>query len=260
MSPAQIAAATRKTPVDLAKCPSVLKQLVEREGNFVRAAEKAGLSKYTLREIGNGSRAMTKEVEAKVTAALENKPNGKHQEPPPMNTQAAQSYEGPKSYPEWDGKRRNAKTFSAGGSETITKNLPGPLADLFDKIGGRKVNVARAVGYSGWSAVEPYIANDKKYRTRLHAKVMAALAGDLPLAPPEPTQEPDTYKLDLAIVILSLSEYERVDEMANILGGTRLFRKSTKAGWLLLFKFPTREKTEQFKRLAKRDTHEIVCP
>jgi hypothetical protein len=242
----------RQTTAKLDKCPPRLKELIEREGNTAAAADLMKVSKFSLRDIAKGKRPMASWVAEKVEAALS---GATQQQGTGMETDNA-----PKTYPDWNGKRRNVKTMGVGGKVTNTKAVPEPLADLIEKFEGAKAATARALGYSGWGPIQAAYEDSEKYKLKLHVKVLKVLAGEVPTIGPATEQTPDTWKLGLAIVLLSLSEYDRIDEMANILGGQRIFRKGTKAGWLLIYKFPHKEKTEQFKRLAMRDASEIVCP
>jgi hypothetical protein len=181
----------------------------------------------------------------------------------PKNKSPAPADEGaPPTYAPWDGKRRSAKWPTSKGKMGLTKNVPGPLASLLERHEGNRNATARSLGFSSWGSIDATVKNSDKYRLRLHNKVMAAIAGD-----PIPrtgkgklAQEPDAYKTGWALVICPPSAYEQIDEIAEVLGGQRAFRKGTKAGLILLYKFLQHEKTRRFKRLASHAASEVVCP
>ena len=246
----------RATRVNLDNCPPNLRILYERYGTAASIAKATGISKYTIRDIAGGHKPMSEKFSAKIEEFLA-KPNGAAV--PPELPPIVATFPVLGAIPEWDGKRRSSKYKGTGGNIKTEKNLPGPVADLLEKNNASKLKTAQALGYSGWSGVTTVIADNDKYRRKLHEKVIKALRGEVPTAS-APVTEPDEYKLGLAIVLMSLSDYERIDEMAAIIGGHRVFRRNTKAGWLVIFRFPHKEKTQQFKRLAVRDASEIVCP
>jgi hypothetical protein len=241
----------RKTSTDLSKCPPSLRALIEREGNVKSAAQKLSVSVFMLRDVVSGKREMPGYLDTAITKAL-----GADAPPAPA---------APKTYADWDGKRVDAKVRVPGGKFKTIKKVPAPFAKLLDQLDNKKNTAARAAGYSGWGeGFENILKHDDKYRAKLHNAVMAILAGD-PLPPRngnghDHANEPDTYKLGLAIVTTTLTNYDRVEEICSVLNGQRVFRKNTKAGLLVIYKFLQREKTETFKRLAKRDASDIVCP
>ena len=252
---------SRPTRLNMEKCPPELAELINRHGNVANAAKATGLSKWTMRDIGGGRKPFTEKFKAKVLEALATKTNGaSHPNPPPVIATSPFAPLG--AVPEWDGARRSVKYKAQKGKIKTERNLPSPVADLLEMHHGMKAQTARAAGYSGWGGMALHFKPDAKYRKNLHQRVMKALRGDAPTTTPTATadQGPDEYRTGFAIVILSLKDYERIDEMAAIIGGHRIFRKSTKAGWVVFYKFAHRDKTEQFKRLATRDASEIVCP
>lgn len=165
----------------------------------------------------------------------------------------------PQPIPDWDGKRVNVKSFGYAGKPITVKSVPSSLAELFEKVGGRKGEVARALGYSGWNPVEAGFKKDENYRRKWHPLVIKALRGEIPGRGADMGQVPDTFKTGFAITLTGLGQFDRVEEIADVIGGQRVFQKNTKAGLIIIYKFLQRERTEKFKRLASRDA-EIVCP
>jgi len=72
-------------------------------------------------------------------------------------------------------------------------------------------------------------------------------------------QDYDKYTLGLAICLFSAPAFDRINDIADILNGRLVFKKSTKSGWLVIYKLG-KEDLHKFKKLALRDANEIVCP
>jgi hypothetical protein len=252
----------RKTRMDLAQAPPVLAALVNQQGNLKRLSEKLNYSVAILRQMTNGERPIPPDLEAKMQALLVADggpvPNsdGSTSSPLPITT--------------WDGTRRDATLRPIRGKPTILKKIPRPLADLVDKLTKAKgepisqMDLARAVGLSGFNMVAAHAKKDAAYNKNLHTKVIAALRGDImPGSAADVALTSggvDTFKLRLAIVFTNAANYDRVTEIADVIGGKRSFRRNTKTSLIVIYSFKSAGKCGQFKRLALRDATEIICP
>lgn len=253
---------TRKTSVDLTDAPPILAALVKQQGNFKRISEKVNYSVGILRQMARGERPLPPELEIKMKALLA--ADGGEVKDEAASSSALLPITA------WDGKRRDAKLRPIKGKPTILKKIPAPLADLVDKLTKNKgepvsqMDVARAIGMSGFNSIATHSKKDAAYNKNLHNKVIAALRGDvLPGSAAEVAGNSggvDTFKLRIAIVFTNAANYDRIAEIADVIGGRRSFRRNTKTALIVIYSFKSAGKTGQFKRLALRDATEIVCP
>lgn len=254
---------TRSTRMDITKAPPVLAALIAQQGNVKRISEKLHYSIAILRQMAHGERPIPADLEQQMEDLLK-ADGGKvsvKSEPPAE----------PLPITDWDGKRRDMKVAGFRGEKpVILKKMPGPLADLAEKLHKdmgqlpTKSDVMRALGFSNFASVTNQ-SDDKKYPKRLHNRVIRALRGEVPLGSPAEVASTsggvDTFKLKCAIVFTPPTNYDRLEEIAGIIGGTRSYRRQTKSsGLILIYRFKTAGKVGQFKRLALRDATEIVCP
>lgn len=178
------------------------------------------------------------------------RPEAKHQELPALTP--------------WNGKKVPAKVLPKGGGAAVTiKNVPEPIAKLLAKFGGSRLKAAQAMGYSTASGLSEMITGDKKFNEKYQNAVHAAMHGVSPRAVEAAAQgvDEDEYTLGIAIVFMPAASFDRINEIATgILGAKLSFKKNTKQGWLMIYKFPVRDKMRQFKFLAGKDANQIVCP
>jgi hypothetical protein len=243
-----------------ATCPPVLHQLIKQEGSRVAVARKLKAGTNTINELVNGKKKLTDTMRLRIEAALKDAPHvggdalpPKEAEPPPIVV------------PPWDKKMGTVKITKTDGSKQTFK-VPAPIALLFERHDNVKNEVGRALGYSGWNPVNDQITKGK-YVEKLHARAYAALNG-LPIPGVANRRNgdgeqsiPDGFTLSIAICLVTLSEFERLEEIAEVLGGSMVFKMSAGAtGWIVIYKMSARARLEQFKRLGRRDAKRIVCP
>lgn len=68
----------------------------------------------------------------------------------------------------------------------------------------------------------------------------------------------DKFRLGIAIVFAKATSFEHLYNLAEALNGICVFKKSTAAGWVAIFKMK-RDKLNVFKIAGERDGT-IVCP
>lgn len=253
---------TRTTRLDTTNAPPIMAALIAQQGNIKRISTKLHYSVAILRQMGRGERPIPADLEKQMEDLLK-ADGGKV----PEKTAA------PATLPitDWDGKRRDMKVAGRKGEKPVTlKKMPGPLADLAEKLAKdqgelpTKSDIMRALGFANFSSVTSQ-STDKKYPARLHEKVIRALRGEVPLGSAEHIAAnaggADTFRLKIAITFAPPTNYDRLEEIAAIIGGQRSFRRQTKSsGLILIYRFKTAGKVGQFKRLALRDATEIICP
>lgn len=241
---------------DLSKAPAHFRKLVEQERTVKAAAEKAGIHPNSFSSMLTGKVTITEESNRKVLAAL-----GPPQDETPMD-QASQSERQQPALPPlepWDGKKVSIRMLGKNGKTKTLKNIPEPLAKLIEKNGGSRPRTCQAMGYKSATAINCLLNGEVAFSELYQRKVHAALHGVIP-AEKESVAAPDMFSLGLAIVLLNLSQFERIEAIAEILNGKQLFRKATKVGWIVIYRFQNRSNNEKFKKLALRDAQEIVCP
>lgn len=236
------------------KCPPILKALIEQEGGYAQAAKKIGTYKDAIRKTATGTKEMTEALKEKILAALPPQPSSAPFGAPKVAVER-------KEYPPWDGKTRAAKAHGVGGKSLTLKKIPVPMADLLDKHHGNRAHACRAAGYSSST---PYVTVQEKlstYTPKMHSRFMAALAGEAPPSEAMATHALDKYITNLAVCMLNLADYEAVEEIAEIFNGELVCRMPLSGSlWMAIFRMSNREKLEKFKRVARRDAKEIVCP
>lgn len=240
---------------DYSKAPDHFRKLVEQEGTSKAAAKRAGIHPNTFSSVMTGNKPATAGNDKRVHDALAGKqPEERAVAQPAQDQQPAL----PPMEP-WDGKKVSVKMIGKNGEPKTLKGIPEPLAKLIEMNGGSRGRTATAMGYGSSTAIDPLLKGETAFSEHYQLKVHAGLHGVAPQLK-QSVAAPDMFQLGLAIVLLNLSQFERVEEIAEILNGKQLFRKATKVGWIVIYKFTTRTANEKFKRLALRDAQEIVCP
>lgn len=240
-----------KTFVAPAGCPPILAALIRQEGGVKQAATKAGVNKGTLFAALQAKRPLSDLVKSKIEAALK-----------PSREEAAQITPDIPPFVPWSGKKVSAKVIGKGGGgkvETL-KNVPEPIALLIAKFGSSRAKASAAMGFSGAGWLKSILDGERDFNEKMQVKVHAALH-DLKIVSDDLGDQYDKYALKIAVCLLSSSEFARVDEIAtDIFKGELVFKKSTGAGWIAIYKMTDRAELEKFKRVVKRDCKEIVCP
>ena len=238
-----------------ATCPPDLFKALNQAGDMTKLSKASGISVYPIKQSARGITKLNPHYQAQLDAYLRGEPMQQKETtspfapPPPVVT------------PPWDKKIVAIKFTNATTGKKTTLKLPTLIAQLFERHHNVKNEVGRAMGYGGWNTVENNLA--KNYERKLHARAYAAVNG-LPLpsnggATSESVQ--DAYTLGLAICLVGMSEFERLEEIAEIFGGVLVFRMTAgSTGWWAIYRISQRDKLEKFKRLASRDAKKIVCP
>jgi hypothetical protein len=210
-----------------------------------------------LRDIARGQKTLTEGMKARIEAALANAPS-------PITTEKrimAEVEKPPVITPPWNKKMGTYKYKNPKG-KAVSMKAPADLVQLIKMSGNNLNGAARSIGFSGWNTVGNNLEPDK-YITKIHPRVHAALNG-LPIPGNGPSEEgsgeEDHFTQGIAICIISLSEYDRIADMAEIIGGTLITKMSAGSVWIVIYKISGREKLEKFKKLARRDAKKIVCP
>lgn len=237
-------------------CPPLLAQLVEQEGGMIAAAKKTGVHCDGLRKIANGERELTLAMETKLKAAL----NGPVRVAGPA-LNAKPEPELPKMKL-WDGKRADVIVAAKSGKTEKYKKVPVPLVNLLKKFGGSRIRAAEAMGFNSVATVTNVLRGEAQFGERLQEKVHRAMHG---LPPASSNNDAftaqDTFSRGIAICVISIVQYERLEDLAEVMGGTVVFKKSYGAtGWIVIYAMSSRDKLQTFKRLAARDAKDIVCP
>lgn len=233
-------------------CPPLLASLIRFKGTRIGAIKALKCSGATFNAILNGA-AMTPVHIANAKAAM-----GRPliDEPAPEATVPAAPP--PPEFVLWDGKSKGTYQVQAHGKSKARKikNVPQPILDLVAKT-GTLTGVANAIG-SAIGTVTSLMEGRVPFSEKYQRKVYAATNGLN--TTPEAASDYDTYKLDLAIVILKGSQsFDRVNEIAEVLHGMLAWKKNTRDGWLLIYSMRA-ENAARFKRIAARDASEIACP
>ncbi len=241
-------------------CPPDLFKMIETEGSFVKAAKAAGMGANTIASIAKGKLDVSPVVQRRIDAY-----HAKHGGPITADkpTLAEADEPPPVIIPKWDKKMETVKITKADGSKQTFK-MPALIARLFERHDNVKNEVGRALGYSGWNTVNDQITKGK-YEEKLHARAYCAVnnypvPGVVSRSGGE-MEIPDGFTLGIAICLVTLSEYERLEEIAEIFNGSLVFKMAAGVtGWIVIYRMSARDKLEKFKRLARRDAKRIVCP
>jgi hypothetical protein len=235
------------------ECPPLLAEAIRKIGNKEATMRELHVSKGIFYDIMTGKREMPPAWIIKLKATLGQSVIGTQinsTEPPPLVIPP---------FKPWDGKKKvNIKVRIYGGGSKVMKGVPEPLAKLVEKFDGNRSAASHAMGRSG-NYITTFMVDPKKFIERAQLAVHAAMHGAPPLVRNSLSEDFDKYTLGLAIVLIGPTGFDRINDLAEILNGRLVFRKNTKSGWLVIYKFAT-EDLPKFKKLAMRDANEIVCP
>ena len=253
-------------------CPPDLYKIIEKEGGGAKAALATGMSNYTISQTAKKIWPVREKVQAKIDAYHRGeKPTKGRLNAKASKTETEESMsenrnpfeaKPPIVIPPWDKKTESFKIVKRDGSKETLK-VPTLIGKLFEIHGGVKNAVGRALGYASWNTPENLIASDK-YEAKLHARAFCAVNG-LPLPGNGngggDVEERDKFKLGLALCMIGLNDFDRLEDLAEAFGCTREFKMTAgSTGWWVIYHNSNKEKLEKFKRLAKRDAKKIVCP
>jgi|SRR5215469_435723 len=255
-----------KRKIDFSKCTSpALQRVVEHEGGIRQAAAALKFDKSTIaRWIHGGSMAAKFAVDIEAKAASYG--NGSaHDEASPARVGGGLERTPPRSsesIPPWDGAKRTLKLPSVAGKKPVTfKNVPVPLADLIERHNGIRHSAGVALGFNTGSSINNILIGAAKYKAAFHERVVRALRGENPSSEEVHEDAMDNYKLNIAIITVSMQEIERMLDLGKAMGAHLEFKMSLgNPGWLLVFSQKDREKLAMFKRLGARDSKRFVCP
>lgn len=231
-------------------CPPLLADLLRKLGSKTQAKGFLKVGDIMLNKMMNGKAeippAMLIKIKADLGVSLISAPE-----------QAAPVPDGPAFVP-WDGKTKATLQLSASGKNPSRKikNVPQPIIDLATRAGSL-TGAAKMIGSAIGTVIglaEGKIAFSDKYQRKVHA----AMHG---LNPPATSmgEEFDKYSLGIAICLIKGANFDRIADVAEILMAKVVFRKSTGAGWIIIYRMAD-EDLPKFKKLALRDAQEIVCP
>jgi hypothetical protein len=245
------------------KCHPLLAQCIVHAGGVQPLADAAHMGSNNLRLIRDGERPLTERVRAKL-AAYANQHKLEIETASVTAVVADQARAPQPALPAlvpWDGKSFVAVEVQAkmGEKPKKFKKCPAPLAEALNAVGGSRLKLAKALGFTHATPISDVLNGVKSFDVKMQTKLHRLRHGLSP-STDEPAAQ-DDFKLGIAICLTALNTYERLEEIAEVLQGARIVRRGTgTAGWLVIWRFPTNEKTMTFKRLAHRDAKEIICP
>ncbi len=228
-------------------------------GSIIALSEATGISTYAIQQAGKGIKPLDTKNQTKLDAYLNGEPMPQKSNTNPFEKPKEQ----PVTIPVWDKKMETVKFLNKTTGKKENIKMPALIAELFSRHGNVKNNVGRALGFSGYSGVDTALQNGK-YESRLHARAYAAVNGlPLPTNGHGKIEEDvrDAFTLGIAICLVALSDFERREEIAEIMGGALIFKRTAgNTGWWAIYRIAPKDKLEKFKRLASRDAKKIVCP
>lgn len=238
-------------------CPPLIADLIRFKGSKTEAIKVLGTSDGGFYAVISGKNNMPPAWIVRAKAAMGQSVIGA-----PQEQEAATEADAPQvpEFVPWDGKVTTVKTKGAPGAPfTTRKGVAVPIAMLVERCGGAIGGAAKLAGHTaGW--LLPLIEDPKnKFKEKPQKEIHNALHGIAPAFRASMGEDFDKYTLGLAIVMAGAANFDRIKDIADILNGRLVFKKSTKAGWLIIYKMAT-DDLAKFKRLALRDAHEIVCP
>lgn len=227
-------------------CPPILADLIRFKGSKAQAWRVLGTSEGTFYKAINGNGDVPPIWISRAKAAMGQ----------PIIEAGPATPQVPEFVP-WDGKLSPLILApKPGHKKGRTIKVPEPIAKLY-AMHGNISQMAKSMGHTS-GALTAMLEDHKKFTDRWQRKFHAAIHGVS--ATPEAASDYDTYKLDLAIVMLKGGQnFDRVNELADALGGILAWKKNTKDGWMLIYSMRA-ETAAKFKRLAGRDASEIACP
>ena len=239
-------------------CPPDIFGIILAEGGMKQAARAIGVAASTIRGYATGKTIVKSDVQAKINSFLKEHPSA-------APTPAPEPEPAPE-IPDWNGKITNYVFKKGNGEKASFKKIPIELVELLKRHNHNLSAAAKSIGYSGWGPIWASVEK-KNYGDKFHRRVYSALHG-LPLpngngrtAKEILAEQPDHFTLGLAICLVALSEYERLEDLAEVLGGHEVFKMTAgSAGWLVVYRIKDRDKLEKFKRLGRRDAKKIACP
>jgi len=234
-------------------CPPILAELIRFCGNKKAATKALQCSESLFYKVTKGEKPMPPAWEPRAQAAMGKPVEG-------ASYQAEAPPAGPTIPPfvPWDGK--DMRTILAGarpGQKPRKYKLPTPLADLLERHKGNITAMAVSMGLNAGS-LSGVINGQTGFSALNQRRVHAALHGSEPIARPS-IEDFDKYTLNMAICILKASNFDRVNDIADILNGRTIFKMNTKDGWLVIYRIGA-DDLLKFKRLASRDCVKIACP
>lgn len=236
-----------------ASCPPSLRELLRAvDWSYDRASEVSGLSKSYVANLARGQKGQRHagpEALQKIEQGLRSVGGG-------VSTHAEAAPE----FVPWDNKLRTVivpKTRTT--PKRMIKNVPSMVADLLEQHGVNFSAGARAMGVTG-GTLRQLAHGEVEFNDKRQRLVFAALHGTLPTGLNGAGEEPDRYSLGLAVVQLQAKNFDRVNDVAELLNGRLVFKLNTTAGWLLIYRMKGQDDLMKFKRIASRDSGKIVCP
>lgn len=245
----------RKTNMDLSKCPPALAALIGQKGNVKAAGKALNFGLAPLRQMATGKRDIPASLLDKIKLLIGD--DGSPSDPP---EQGAPFFDKAKlEIPEWDGKTTTHKITKKDGSKITVKGLPVELVEVLARNQGSMTKAAKAIGLSGWAPIQMAIEEDR-WGKKLHAKAWCYLNG-LPIPNGKRVDaDGDAHSLGIVVAQVPASNFERLEELAEVLKGGVAWKMTTGAGYVVIYKMPNRDDREKFKRLAARDAKNIACP
>lgn len=251
----------RKLNIELPdQCPPLLAELIRHKGSKAAAQLFFECGNGALYKVMRKQKPMPAEWIVKAKAALGHSIIGPvsaaiDEAVPPAALPVA-----PPFVP-WDGKAVGIMAIAGKGGKKgrTVKNVPQPLIDFVQNVAGGSITTAVKMLGSSFGTLIAMIEKPKmftpKWQERIHLAKHGIATGGSSMS-----EDFDKYTLGLAIVMINGStNFDRVQEIADILNGRLVFRKNTKGGWLIIYRMAT-EDLPRFKKLALRDANEVVCP
>ena len=238
----------------MAVVEAVIDQLIEKYGNKTEASKAAGIHVSSFGKISRGQVVLTDFQRGRIEKALRDAPKE-----PKKGTRKTMGRKTITEEIKASGPLEGKNDKRPKGQRTkIIYNDPPLLAQLIAMYNGRRNRAAAAMGFSSPGPMNDWALKPDTFDQFAELRITRALKGE-----PPPTslneEEPDEYKLGLAIGLFPAANFERAIDAAEAFSGKVIFKVAVRTEWLGVFKMQ-QDKLKLFKKLMIRDAIRITCP
>lgn len=230
-----------------ATCPQVFADFIRLVGSKEATKKVLHIGDTTMNGIVKGK----KDVPPHVLEAMKEYQSKKDGSAAPAAPKAAE-------FVPWDGTKKSYTIPKRGKTKKARKvSAPSMIVDLIEMTGG-VTQAARAMGQAP-ATLQVVIDGKYPFDEKRQRRVFAALHGSPPTGLNGSGDEPDQYLLNEAFVQLKAANFDRVNDVAELLNGRIIFKTNTPVGWLLVYRMKG-EDAMKFKRIVARDCIKVTCP